>query len=479
MARFVPSGGLVAFIAGVGVAFLGVSPCAEAQSGIVVWGNHPAPELPGGLTYVEVAASWSGQGFYAARRSDGSIVTWGAMPAAPALPSGLTYVEVFAGSAHMLALRSDGSLIGWGWNQFGQCDPPPLPIGLTYVQAAGCWGHSLAVRSDGSVVAWGSNVYGECDVPSLPPGLTYVEVEAGGNWAGESFGFSVARRSDGSVVVWGDCAFFGQCNVPPLPTGLTFVKIAAGTEHVTALRSDGTVVAWGSNGYGECDIPTLPSGVRYTDIRAAGVHNVARRSDGGIVAWGSNFWGDRYLPSLPDGLAYVEVETYGVGRFEGCPTCELPFCIGDGSGGGAPCPCGNTGGVRRGCDNSASTGGASLTVQGSVDPDRVDLGVTGTLPSSLCLFFQGRSVLGTPAAFGDGRRCIGSALKRLGVATAVSGSAHYPGVGGPPISARSASLGDLIRPGTFRYYQTYYRDPHPAFCTPTTFNASNAVMVRW
>ena len=45
----------------------------------------------------------------------------------------------------------------------------------------------------------------------------------------------------------------------------------------------------------------------------------------------------------------------------------------------------------------------------------------------------------------------------------------------------SASLGDPIAPGTPRYYQTYYRDPDPAFClpSPSNFNASNAVTVNW
>jgi hypothetical protein len=50
-----------------------------------------------------------------------------------------------------------------------------------------------------------------------------------------------------------------------------------------------------------------------------------------------------------------------------------------------------------------------------------------------------------------------------------------------PLSARSAALGDLIQPGTFRYYQAWYRDPDPSFCTPSpaTFNTSNAVLVAW
>jgi len=236
-------------------------------------------------------------------------------------------------------------------------------------------------------------------------------------------------------------------------------------------------VAWGYNFFGQCDVPPLPSGLVYVDVAAGGYYNVALRSDGAVVAWGENIWGARYLPGLPDGLSYVDVEALRLGVYEGCPTCELPFCTGEGSA--ASCPCSNNGGVRRGCDNSASTGGARLTARGSVDPDRVELDLSETLPSSLCFFLQGRSVLGTPTSFGDGVRCIGGHLARLGAATTTGGAARYPAIGDPSISSRSAALGDLIRPGTFRYYQVHYRDTDPAFCTPATFNASNAVMVRW
>jgi hypothetical protein len=104
----------------------------------------------------------------------------------------------------------------------------------------------------------------------------------------------------------------------------------------------------------------------------------------------------------------------------------------------------------------------------------------GEVDSALSIFLQGRSVLASPASFGDGMRCIGGTLARIGVKTAVAGAAFYPGAGDPSISARSAALGDLILPGTFRYYQVYYRDLDAGFCNPSaTFNASNAVMVRW
>jgi hypothetical protein len=121
-----------------------------------------------------------------------------------------------------------------------------------------------------------------------------------------------------------------------------------------------------------------------------------------------------------------------------------------------------------------------LSVRGSVDPDRVVLGTVGELDSALSIFLQGRSVLGDAVAYGDGMRCIGGSMKRIAITSAVAGAASYPASGEPSISARSAALGDLIRPGTYRYYQVVYRDSNPGFCNPqSAFNVSNAVMVAW
>jgi hypothetical protein len=207
---------------------------------------------------------------------------------------------------------------------------------------------------------------------------------------------------------------------------------------------------------------------------------MALRADGRVIAWGQSDYGELEVIQAPEGCRYVDIDAgpiHALARYEGCPTCEPPFCAGDAIT--VACPCSNNGGARRGCDNSASTNGAHLTVRGSVDPDRVELGLSETLPSSLCFFLQGRSVLASPTAFGDGVRCIGGKLARLAAVATNAGTARYPSVGDPSISSRSAVLGDLIRPGTFRYYQAIYRDPDPGFCTPATFNASNAVMVRW
>jgi hypothetical protein len=158
------------------------------------------------------------------------------------------------------------------------------------------------------------------------------------------------------------------------------------------------------------------------------------------------------------------------------------FCFGDGTG--TACPCSNSGSSGHGCQNSGGTGGALLTSSGTTNPDTMVLSATGEMPTAFTIFLQGDAQLVNTLHFGDGLRCVGGNLKRLYSHNAVGGTVHGPDAsfGDPPITTRSAALGDPIAPGSTRYYQTYYRDPSATFCPPpsgNTFNASNAVAITW
>ena len=164
-----------------------------------------------------------------------------------------------------------------------------------------------------------------------------------------------------------------------------------------------------------------------------------------------------------------------------CSAIPPSFCFGDGTL--APCPCGNNGASGRGCQNSAATGGALLSTSGtaSLGIDTLVLQSSGELASATSIFLQG-SVVVSPAAFGDGLRCVGGPLRRLFSATASGGVVAQPAPGGLSISARSSATGDPIAVGTVRYYQVYYRDPDPTFCPApqgNTWNVSSAVSVPW
>jgi hypothetical protein len=95
--------------------------------------------------------------------------------------------------------------------------------------------------------------------------------------------------------------------------------------------------------------------------------------------------------------------------------------------------------------------------------------------SSTCLYFQGSAPqiggLGTP--FGDGLRCAGGTVVRLGFEVNAAGASQHPGPGDLPIALHGQASS-----GATRFYQAWYRDA-ASFCTASTFNTTNAVRVTW
>ncbi|MFN0007472.1 MAG: TolB family protein [Planctomycetota bacterium] len=165
------------------------------------------------------------------------------------------------------------------------------------------------------------------------------------------------------------------------------------------------------------------------------------------------------------------------------------FCPGDGTV--AHCPCSNSGMPGRGCENSAGTGGALLTVTGvaSLSADTVQFTSSGEAPTAfslvqpkgLSILLQGSGVI-APIAYGDGLRCAGGELKRLYTKISVDGAFVAPVAGDLSISARSAQLSDPIPLGSTRPYQVYYRDGTAGFCpgpSGGSFNMSNGFLVAW
>jgi hypothetical protein len=177
----------------------------------------------------------------------------------------------------------------------------------------------------------------------------------------------------------------------------------------------------------------------------------------------------------PAGVFGDELDALDV---ESAPTLVgQPYCSGDGSL-PTPCPCGNFGNPGAGCNNSAGTGGAVLSASGSTVPDTVVLTSSGELPTSTSIFLQGTNLIPNGVTFGDGVRCMGGPLRRLYVKNAVAGVVSAPVGLEPSITTRSAALGDILLPGTTRYYQVQYRDP-ANFCTTALFNSSSGYVITW
>jgi choice-of-anchor B domain-containing protein len=150
---------------------------------------------------------------------------------------------------------------------------------------------------------------------------------------------------------------------------------------------------------------------------------------------------------------------------------SISFCDAD-DGSLASCPCGNAGSSDTGCDIQQLTGGVRLDfVQQETSPqNRATLRGTGfpatTSPAVVVIRGPGIEPAG-PVAFGDGLRCISVPLVRLaagfsGHRTSFHGFGHGAGAGA----------------GTF-YYQLWFRNTPPMYCTPEAFNLSNGRTLTW
>jgi len=185
-----------------------------------------------------------------------------------------------------------------------------------------------------------------------------------------------------------------------------------------------------------------------------------------------------YSVDVVSGAATV-IGSTGVGDLQGLLVVPgapdaVPFCFG--SGAGTPCPCGNFGTPENGCPSSLFPNGANLALTGnaSISIDTVKL-VGSSMPNSSALYFQGttQQSSGNGDVFGDGLRCAGGTIIRLGTKTNVGGTSQYPAAGDPKVSVRG-----MCTAGASRTYQAWYRNA-AAFCTASTFNLTNGVATTW
>src|SRR5205823_4814968 len=98
------------------------------------------------------------------------------------------------------------------------------------------------------------------------------------------------------------------------------------------------------------------------------------------------------------------------------------------------------------------------------------------LPNAPGLYFQGSAQQngGLGSVFGDGLRCAGGSIIRLGTKTASGGTSHYPDTGHASVSVRGLIPASG---GTFAY-QAWYRNS-AGFCTSATFNLTNGWSATW
>jgi len=154
-----------------------------------------------------------------------------------------------------------------------------------------------------------------------------------------------------------------------------------------------------------------------------------------------------------------------------------PYCFGDGSGTSCPCGNDNDGSVpEAGCANGQYASGAQLTGTGaaSLSSDTLVLHGAYTENNQFGLYFQADNDLSPGTVWGDGLRCAGGALKRLG--TRISDGSGYSDTSG--LAYTISSKAGNIAPGDTKYYQLWYRNPLNSPCA-SDFNTSNGLAVVW
>jgi hypothetical protein len=148
-----------------------------------------------------------------------------------------------------------------------------------------------------------------------------------------------------------------------------------------------------------------------------------------------------------------------------------PIC--DASDGAlAACPCANPGNPDTGCDIAQATGGVGLSAIGQdTAVPSATLEAAGFPPASAPAALVIRSAAldpGSPVVFGDGLRCIGLPVVRLGGTQASGGVSTH-------VFGHAAMAGS----GTF-YYQVWFRNLPASFCDPAAgFNLSNGATLVW
>lgn len=155
--------------------------------------------------------------------------------------------------------------------------------------------------------------------------------------------------------------------------------------------------------------------------------------------------------------AYFQVNYLPLGQGPG-----VGYCFGN------SCPCGNDD-PNAGCANSNGTG-ALLSATGLASLSLDDLGfvASGLPPTAPALLIQGSQSAngGAGIPLGDGLRCVGGTLVRLGVRTAAAGVASW----GPGLSSAGGwSAGQTLK------FQTWYRNPSGP--CGSGYNLSNALSV--
>jgi hypothetical protein len=337
-----------------------------------------------------------------------------------------------------------------------------------------------------------------------------------GSAAAQSFNCDVDSAFGTPVSTFAAAGLAGTWNNVPAAAGSTaLLDITGAATAVTMQRTVGTGGAFSFNNAGttgddqalmdDAQDPS-PSGTWTITGLAAGNYTVYTYGwapdsstyrtgvsiNGGPVTSVGGVWPAAYVVGVTHAVDNVSIPAAGTitivlttvtsfATFNGVqvrklpdPAIVIPSCFGDGTG--ATCPCGNNGLLGNGCANSFVPSGANLSAAGiaSISTDTMTLSGSGMPPTSSVLYFQATSNTPPGVVAGDGLNCLGGNVVRLGTKQNAGGASSYPGAGDPKISIKGMNAA-----GSLRHYAARYRDHTVLFCTPDTFNQTNAVSWTW
>lgn len=190
---------------------------------------------------------------------------------------------------------------------------------------------------------------------------------------------------------------------------------------------------------------------------------------------------DNDIPDVCQITAQPSLDLDVDGTLDVCEVVGTPYCFGDGTGVLCPCDPGQAGAVGSGCKNSAGSGGKLRAVGNAhVVLDSVTISSSGLGPFAMGMLYQGTTPQsgGLGMAFGDGLLCVNGTVIRFQPRPASSDGLTDWGRAIPgdlPI----ATYGQLPATGGTRFYQVWYRDSHPAFCTSFTYNLTSGLEITW
>lgn len=302
-------------------------------------------------------------------------------------------------------------------------------------------GESLSVTSDGRYVAFGSSASNLVPGDTNGTGDVFVHDQLMGQTLRVSVGAggSQSNGNSGSPRI----AAYAGCTV--------FESVAS------------NLVAGDNNGMRDVFVHDLGTGqTARVSVDSAGNEASGSSDSSSIAGDGSSVAFRSCSTDLVVGDTNGDADVFVHERIDPVGT---PFCFGDGSG--IACPCGNFGIPGAGCADAVGGSGV-LSASGSDSMAADDLGPNAVIPPGQpALLFVGTNALngGFGVPFGDGLRCAGGIVVRLGIQTPnVSGIATW----GPGLGATGGwAAGDT------RYFQVWYRDPNGP--CGSGFNLTNGV----